>query len=559
MAKLHSFLYRRHDILILMIVSLAVLTPYLFMHKIYNQDDFLFHKNRLLAFYQAVINHHDLHPMVFASMARGFGYAADLFYPSLFTLPFVLFYYLGFGFIGSYYGLLLVFVFLTALISYYSALDYFKHQNQALLFSVLYTTATYYLTDLFIRGALGESMAYSFMPLFLIGLYRLYQNKKLGIILIGLALGTVANIHFLSTYMMIGLIIALNIYLLIVKKNSWHFIYRQFLAYALSIMLSISVTLPVIEQMIHEKYQFMTDNYMARNGLTYSLGSLITSSISNSAGVWQYISPNIGPVLLATLVFAIFNYKKLNNQNRLLFLISSVLFVLSSNLLFWSFSKNTIFARIQFEWRLLTFVTIFSALLLASLVKQSKYQIIIIVVSILLSITFNFTTLNNFKIGKIHASTDSQFSKYGNEIIGGGEEFIPMQVNYDKPKKYFQMITNPDSNHKIKKVPKLVEAITKSHYIFPAKVTFVFPKYYYYGYELILNNKHVIHTYSYKGYVAANMPKGSGQYRLVYRKTFIQEISIVISSLSWLILAIYLIFTSIKNLQKNKRKAKRTL
>lgn len=66
-----------------------VSAPFIWQQQIYNQDDFLFHKARLLAYYTAVVHEHTLVPRVLATMAGGFGYAADMFYNSLALLPFV--------------------------------------------------------------------------------------------------------------------------------------------------------------------------------------------------------------------------------------------------------------------------------------------------------------------------------------------------------------------------------------------------------------------------------------------------------------------------------------
>ncbi|MFT8469313.1 hypothetical protein [Oenococcus sp.] len=536
MAKIRAFIFRRHDILILTVVAISVLLPYLFVHNIYNQDDFLFHKNRLLMFYQAVATHFDFHPMVFGTMARGYGYAADLFYPSLWTLPFVIFYYFGFGFIASYYGLLLVYVMATALISYYCALSFFKKRQQALFAALLYTTSSYYAIDLFIRGALGEAMVYSFVPLFFLGFYRLVTDQKYGVLITGIALGIIANIHFLSVYMIVGIVIIFNLLLLVQKKYSLRFLYRQTAAYMLAVALSASVILPIMEQMMDSGYQFMGEGRMAPQGLSYSLGSLISNSFSNSAGVWQNLAPNVGPILVITLIYAGLHFGRMAARTRQLFLIASSFFVLSSNLLFWSFADKTLLAKIQFEWRLLTFATLFTVLLLTTLVGKTKYQVGLMVLSVLLTVTFNFKTLANFQNMGIHATTDQQFSSYGNEIIGGGEEFVPNGINYDKPPKHFQ--TRQVAADKTTIIPTEIGDTIYQAYHFPQTTTVIFPKYYYDGYHVTLSSGQRAKVFSHQGYVAARIPKGQGTYLLTYKKTALQRFSILLASFAWLLAAV---------------------
>ncbi|WP_162207910.1 hypothetical protein [Lacticaseibacillus sharpeae] len=137
-----------------------VSAPFIWQQQIYNQDDFLFHKARLLAYYTAVVHEHTLVPRVLATMAGGFGYAADMFYNSLALLPFVVLKALLGGFVVPYNLYLAGISVLTALTAYWCGRRVFA-PRQSFVFAALYVTNTYRLIDMYVRGALGETIASS--------------------------------------------------------------------------------------------------------------------------------------------------------------------------------------------------------------------------------------------------------------------------------------------------------------------------------------------------------------------------------------------------------------
>ncbi|MFD1899915.1 hypothetical protein GQR36_07320 [Enterococcus termitis] len=95
-------------------------------------------------------------------MGLYFGYAADLFYPSILLLPFALFRLLGVSFVSSYYLYQLLISFATAVSAYYFLYSIKRTQKTALLFSCFYTLSTYRLIDQSVRAALGETLLYIF-------------------------------------------------------------------------------------------------------------------------------------------------------------------------------------------------------------------------------------------------------------------------------------------------------------------------------------------------------------------------------------------------------------
>ncbi len=109
---------------------------------------------------------------------NGYGYGASIFYGDIF-LYFPAFLRLCNISIQNAYKL---FVFAvnaaTCLISYYSFTRFTKSRYSGLLGSFLYTTSVYRLVCIYVRAAVGEYLAMTFLPLFFVGIYEILFRKE---------------------------------------------------------------------------------------------------------------------------------------------------------------------------------------------------------------------------------------------------------------------------------------------------------------------------------------------------------------------------------------------
>ena len=51
-------------------------------------------------------------------------------------------------------------------------------KNVSVVGSVIYMVMPYHLTDMYIRGSLGEFLSFIFIPLVFLGLYNLFNEEK---------------------------------------------------------------------------------------------------------------------------------------------------------------------------------------------------------------------------------------------------------------------------------------------------------------------------------------------------------------------------------------------
>jgi hypothetical protein len=180
------------------IICMVILYPFFSKNLIYSHDDFAFHRNRLESYYDSV-HYWNFFPKVFPNMANGYGYAADLFYPSILMLPYVFLRTVGLSFIQSYYGYMFIIAVSTYVVSYFSIKTIFKDSNIAFLFSVIYTTSTYRLLDQFLRGALGETLAFIFLPIVFLGLFQVFFEDKNKWITLAVSMALLIHSHIITS------------------------------------------------------------------------------------------------------------------------------------------------------------------------------------------------------------------------------------------------------------------------------------------------------------------------------------------------------------------------
>lgn len=104
---------------------------------------------------------------------KGYGYAASVFYSDLLLVPQALLRMLGFT-IRTANNLYIIWINgLTVAAAYMSFRKCFEDDLAALTGAVFYATASYRIYDVYMRAALGESLAMIFLPMVLGGLYCL--------------------------------------------------------------------------------------------------------------------------------------------------------------------------------------------------------------------------------------------------------------------------------------------------------------------------------------------------------------------------------------------------
>ncbi len=107
---------------------------------------------------------------------KGYGYANPIFYGEIFLYFPAFLRLIGVRLTTAYDCFVVAVNLATALVTYYSAKYIFKNRGIAGMVAFLYTLAPYRIIDIYQRSAVGEYTAMIFLPLVVVGMYKIYTD-----------------------------------------------------------------------------------------------------------------------------------------------------------------------------------------------------------------------------------------------------------------------------------------------------------------------------------------------------------------------------------------------
>lgn len=534
----------------LILIAAISIMPFVFKSSIHSQDDLIFHKERLENYYLSV-RQLDFFPKVFPTMAGGYGYGADIFYPSLFLLPFALFRLIGCSFVQAYY----LFQFCLSLATGISAFYVFKRlttQRAAYIGTLLYTLSTYRLIDQSVRGALGETLAFIFLPLVLLGVYEVSVGNQQRWWFLGIGMSGILSSHLITAFY--TAIIVMILFLGALIKNQLDIRIRisaMLKAILLGGLLTAWIILPMLEQLSALSFN-LTNVSLGQNALNYQLGQLLTNSISTVTEPWNNLSPNIGICLVIVLVSALITWKQTRLATKLVTLLALTLFALSTNLFPWSLFKDTIFATIQFPWRLLIFVSLAASLLACQLVmehpKAQRPSFIMVITALVFIITlgFNSNVLHQTTIMGFAPLTNEDYLTQRHADIGYGQEYLVQGTNYNElkeaPHKYITVNGKRWLNFDQQVIQQTYKTTTIQlpvNAVSTGEMTISVPLFYYVGYQVVTEQGVFLESYSENGLVTFISPGNTNSFTITYEHTTTQRLALLLSSLTLVVTCIW--------------------
>ena len=153
--------------------SILVFSKYIYDCR----HDLAFHLNRIVAIAQG-IREGDWRIYIQPHMMNGYGYATPIFYPQLFMYIPALLYSMYVPLYVSYFIYIFVMNTATCLIAWYSFGRIAKKRRITFIACLIYCMSVYRLTNIYVRAAVGEYTAMTFLPLVLYGLYRIYEKDQ---------------------------------------------------------------------------------------------------------------------------------------------------------------------------------------------------------------------------------------------------------------------------------------------------------------------------------------------------------------------------------------------
>lgn len=354
-----------------------------------------------------------------------FGYSWNLFYPPFSTYAMLILKTITFSYVNALKLLVIISVIVSGFSMYSLVKEITKSRKTAVIASIFYMALPYRITDIYVRMAIGEILAFAFIPIVFLGLYNLFEgNKKKNLYITIGAVGLLLS-HNIST--LLTVIIAFIYVLFNIKKlKDWDTL-KKLLVNALFICLIVSFFyLPLLEAKISADYASFEAGKMGSPGsvkqnsvylfqlLFGKMQSGSSYALTDPDNINKDMCISIGLFLIVPLLFTPFVYKKIKKERRklyLLTLITGVLLTICVTPLFpWEKLPNFV-GLIQHPFRLMLIITflftIISAINIEKILIKVDYKHILLILLIifiyigpLIANTFNVDI--NFQEGNFY-------------------------------------------------------------------------------------------------------------------------------------------------------------
>lgn len=382
------------NLIVLVLIAALPLLPFLHPGLPITHDG-VDHVARIANFYQS-LSEGNLIPRWAENLNWGYGHPILMF---LYPLPSYfasLFHFLGLSFIDSV-KIVFVLGFIASGAAMYLWLKNFLDKYAAFFGAILYMFAPYRFVDLYVRGAIGEHIAFIFPPLVLYFLLKLSQdskNKLFYTVGASLSFSFLILSHNAISLMFIPFIALYIIYLFYLKKDKKILLY-SFSSIILGLGLSFFFWFPAFFEGKYTLRDIVTEGEYVKRfvnpaSLIFGKWSFGTSGVfSTQIGIVNLIIVLISPIVL---------FKLLKEKSKLLlffvltffyFLFSSFLLLKESNFIY---QMITTLQKLQFPWRFLSTVVFSSAILgaFSIYILNKRYQKIVLLLLVLLTLGLSF-------------------------------------------------------------------------------------------------------------------------------------------------------------------------
>ena len=527
------------DILICVLMTCICLFSFFDSKIIVNiSQDITFHLNRFVGLANA-FEEGQILPKIYPYANNGFGYATPLFYCDLFLYPFAILYHFGLSVVWCYK---LCVLFYTTLGNIFIYLIFKKETNNrklSLLASFLYLTCSYHLLNIFIRGALGEILAMTFVPLVLYALYRILVKHEDCFIFLGISFSLLVQSHLISSLLYGIFFFCMIVVFLIMNRKDFSLIKKTIITIIkgtiIALLLCVWYLLPMFEQMHSQTFWLSVNSqYNNINTTIQPVSDLIRSSS------YKFI-PGVGIVLV------LFNILYLMvKKNRYITII--IIYILFMYLIIFGLIPGTILNVVQFYFRFYIVIFPLSIIVMLYVLSKLKYQNVLIVFSILILFTNAVVTNikmmndgeyylnNNATINEVNSITSYKYNLDYNHDELGGAEYLPyteymdynndlLAIKYiDKNKQMIDYIYEYDRHF------SSIEFICDNE----DELELLLPLSYYKGYKAyemidgVYKNIDISINEKYK-LIVVSSTSGRHKYKVIYENTTIQQVSFIAS------------------------------
>lgn len=433
-------------ILIFLIITFTITYPLWNSHQVFVANDWSFHASRVEEIYQNLKSGH-LFTYIATHTFQKTGVANFLFYPTIFLYPWAIFRFL-FSPVTAFYAWFSLFNLITLLLTYYCAKKATGSPIKAIVAAICYVEMPYHL--LVGEGIFGAFLAWTFIPLVMLGGYQLFFTDKMNWQPLAIGLALVSYCHILSVILCIEILSFL--FLISLFQGKWKN-RERILALLKFIIVCICLTLVIVAPFISD---YIGQNIVSTNvGINFPMVTSLENVIFNSFN--KYYSQNVGILLILSALTGFATSS--NKLYRGAWFIGVILLVVTSTLFPWETIQKLvpILGVIQFPFRYITYAGIFLALVAGDAIgeavekkqvnnaKRLSIFIAIAVVAVVypLSALQNHHWWNNSSLDQItlkaagtvpgtqsgyKLSNSNYHELFSHGVVYGGEDYYPSQA-----------------------------------------------------------------------------------------------------------------------------------
>lgn len=164
------------DIVFACLITCLFLLPYITKDFLGIEHDTFFHVSRIEQLSKA-IQHGQFFPALYPYENHHYGYASPLFYSDVFLIIPAVLHLCGASLAFSYQLTVGIASFLSAYAMIQLAMHITNKKDISYIASCAYLFSNYRITDVYVRGALGEIFAFAFLPYMLLGIYQIIYER----------------------------------------------------------------------------------------------------------------------------------------------------------------------------------------------------------------------------------------------------------------------------------------------------------------------------------------------------------------------------------------------
>lgn len=325
---------------------------------------------------------------------EGYGYPVSIYYGDILLYIPALLRLVGFSVTQSYKAYLFLVNLGTVIVSYGCFQKIVKNNRAALLGTAAYVFATYRLTNVYVRLAVGEYSAILFLPLVFLAVYRIYTENETefrsgmkNALLLAIGMTGLVQTHLISVAT-VSITIALVCILMIKKTLRRNTLMVFVLAVVMTIAVNLFFLVPFMDYSKNVPVEVLNDSEETVAKLIQGKGAYISQyfmlyqkafgASGKNIGDRMAITPGI--VLMATLFGGFYGCIRYRDKMiKFMTLMSVLLLWMSSNLFPWNFIINHVpfmgwISKIQFPWRFLPIAQVFLSLLLCMLLVKIEAE-----------------------------------------------------------------------------------------------------------------------------------------------------------------------------------------